>query len=56
MNCMKCPIAEECEVSKKAENHVTIGEDTIPTRISPHRKEECPLLQALETAKSQGKT
>ena len=44
MNCIKCPILEECPASKMTSD-ITYSEGVnIPARAEPLNKADCPLL------------
>jgi len=44
MNCIKCPIIEECQADKFTVSFINGEEISIPEKISPLSDEDCPLL------------
>ena len=51
MNCVKCPIYEECEVSGKMQSVVeysVAGAGSIPIKAEPYNKDDCPLLRVIK--------
>jgi len=51
MNCIKCPILEECGAAKMTTESVYPQGITLPLRAEPLDREECPLLAAIAQAK-----
>lgn len=47
MNCLKCPIANECKVSKFTTNSDYCGAVNIPREVMPYNLEECPLVKII---------
>ena len=47
MNCLKCPISEECGANKMLMLTEEIVGAYIPTKVSPYKADECPLLKAI---------
>lgn len=52
MNCLKCPILEECPVSKATTESDYSGQIVVPIKAKPYTESECVLLQAIEATKS----
>ncbi len=52
MNCVKCPVVEECEVGKytSVSQYTTFG--SIPTVVMPSNPENCYLLKLIRESKS----
>jgi len=51
MNCIKCPILEECKVDKMTTEYEYPQGITIPLKAAPMSQEECSLLAAIALAK-----
>ena len=50
MNCIKCPIIEECQANKtvtESDLYEEVGM-SIPTDIQPFNKQDCPLIAAIK--------
>lgn len=47
MNCLKCPISEECGANKMLMLTEEIAGAYAPTKVSPDTVDECPLLKAI---------
>lgn len=53
MNCIKCPIEEECKASKMILNSVLVGGIRMPTVVVPPDGTDCPLKRAVEVVNRQ---
>ena len=53
MNCVKCPIIEECEVVKMPIQSTFAAGLNIPTAASPVEFDACPLLILVKESKNQ---
>ena len=59
MNCVKCPISEECKVGKMMILGDSLEAVSVPTKVTPYSPEECllvKLLIAVEVLKSKSES
>ena len=52
MNCIKCPIVEECVASKMTNLVEYSAGLTIPVKAEPYSKDNCPLIKVIEESKN----
>lgn len=47
MNCIKCPISEECRVEKMTMMEENLGGASVATQVRPRHPDDCLLVKVL---------